>query len=217
MASLSQWAQSDQFTLPVYFMPILQKYYSLPDAFQMDTNYSDTARPEMLAHLRWVARISLWIGIGAGVGLAVVLYLLTSTAGQSYGGLIQSYSLAQYRLGPAMLIGGLFLLVLTAALTGLIALYSSFRVAGPLFRLSSNLEVAISQGPVKPVPIRDSDDLHREALLLEEALGNLASYYDGLRLEIDQAIGQLDVGKVWLADRRAICTRLLERTSRALI
>ena len=183
----------------------------------MKTNFSVTDRPEMLAHLRWVARISLWIGIGAGAGLAVVLYLLTNLTGQSYGGLIQSYSLAQYRLGPAMLIGGLFLLVLTAALTGLIALYSSFRVAGPLFRLSRNLEVAISRGPVKPVPIRDTDDLHQEALLLEEALGALASHYDGLRLDIDQAIGQLDVGDVPLADRQAICTRLQERMNRALI
>lgn len=171
----------------------------------------------MLAHLRWVARISLWIGIGAGAGLAVVLYLLTNTAGQSYGGLIQSYSLAQYRLGPAMLIGGLILLGLTAALTGLIALYSSFRVAGPLFRLSRNLEVATSHGPVTPVPIRDSDDLHQEALLLEEALGTLATHYDGLRLDIDEALGQLDVGEVSLADRWAICARLQERISRALV
>ena len=181
----------------------------------MKTNFSAIDRPEMLVHLRWVARISLWIGIGAGVGLTVVLYLLTNTTGQSYGGLIQSYSLAQYRLGPAMLIGGLILLGLTAALTGLIALYSSFRVAGPLFRLSRNLEVAIRQGPVKPVPIRDSDDLHREALLLEEALGTLASHYDGLRLDIDQALVQLDVGELSLAERRAICTRLQERVSRS--
>jgi hypothetical protein len=183
----------------------------------MKTNFPAIDRPEMLAHLRWVARISLWIGIGAAVGLAVLLYLLTNTTGQSYGGLIQSYSLAQYRLGPAMLIGGLFLLVLTAALTGLIALYASFRVAGPLFRLSRNLEVAINQGPVKPVPIRDSDDLHQEAQLLEVALGTLATHYDGLRLEIDQALGQLAVGEVPQADRLAICTRLQERISRALV
>ena len=169
----------------------------------------------MLVHLRWVARISLWIGIGAGVGLAVLLYLLTNTTGQTYGGLIQSHSLAQYRLGPAMLIGGLFLLVLTAALTGLIALYSSFRVAGPLYRLSRNLEAAVSLGPVKPVPIRESDDLHQEAELLEVALGNLASHYDGLRLEIDQALTQLEVGELTIADRQAICSRLQERVSRA--
>jgi len=183
----------------------------------MTTNFSVTDCPEMLAHFRWVARISLWIGICAGAGLAVVLYLLTNTTGQSYGGLIQSYSLAQYRLGPAMLIGGLFLLVLTASLTGLIALYSSFRVAGPLFRLSRNLEVAISRGPVKPVPIRESDDLHQEAQLLEEALGALASHYDGLRLDIDQALVQMDVGELTLADRRAICTRLQEGVARARI
>lgn len=181
----------------------------------MKTNFSGADRPEMLAHLRWLGRISLWIGIGAAAGLAVVLYLLTKLMGQSYGGLIQSYSLAQYRLGPAMLIGGLILLGLTASLTGLIALYSSFRVAGPLFRLSRNLEVAISQGPVRPIPIRDSDDLHQEALLLEDALGTLASYYDGLRLDIDQALARMDVGEVPLADRRAICTRLQERVSRA--
>lgn len=183
----------------------------------MKTNYSAMDLPDMLSHLRWVGRISLWIGLCAGAGLALVLYLLTNSTGQSYGGVFQAHSLTQERLGPAMLLGGLFLLGFIAALTGLIALYASFRVAGPLFRLSRNLEVAISQGPVTPVPIRDTDDLHQEALLLQEALGSLASHYDGLRLDIDEAIGQLDVGDLSLADRRVICTRLQERTSRALV
>lgn len=181
----------------------------------MESISSTEDRPEMLLHLRWVARISLWIGGCAALGLSIVLYLLTNTTGQDYGGLIQAYSQAQYRLGPAMLIGGLFLLAFTALLTGVIALYSSFRVAGPLFRLSRNLESAISQGPVKPVSIRDTDDLHQEAALLEQALGNLASHYESLQREIDQALAQMDGRPISVADRQAICTRLQEGISRA--
>lgn len=171
----------------------------------------------MLLHLGWVARISLWIGGCAGLGLSVVLYLLshTTATGQDYGGLIQAYSLAQYRLGPTILIGGLFLLAFTALLTGLIALYSSFRVAGPLFRLSRNLESAISQGPLKPVSIRDSDELHQEADLLAHALSNLASHYDALQREIDQALTEMDGRQISEADRQVICARLQEGISRA--
>lgn len=171
--------------------------------------------PEILFHLRWVAKIALSVGAVAAAGLAVVLYVLTDTTGATYGELIRSRSIAQHQLGPALLIGGLFLLAFTAILTWLITLYSSFRIAGPLFRLSRNLETSIAQGPGRPVPIRESDRLHREAALLEESFDALASHYGKISDEVDRAIRQVDAGKMTRDERLAISARLNECLARA--
>jgi hypothetical protein len=181
----------------------------------METTVHTGESPEILFHLRWVARIALWVGAVAAAALAVMLYLLTDTASWSYSELIKSHSITQHNLGPALLIGGVFLLGFTAVLTWLIALYSSFRIAGPLFRLSRNLEVSIAQGPVKPVPIRESDRLRQEAALLEESLGVLASHYKELREEVDQALVKMDAGKLGEGERLAISARLKKGLERA--
>lgn len=181
----------------------------------MDTTPRSDDSPEILFHLRWVAKIALSVGAVAAAGLAIMLFALTDTSGTSYGELVKSRSVAQQLLGPALLIGGFFLLAFTATLTWLIALYSSFRIAGPLFRFSRNLEASISRGPGKPVPIRTTDRLHPEAALLEDALGALAEHYEGLRDEVDQALRHADAGGITAEERLAISMRLKKRLERA--
>lgn len=173
--------------------------------------------PEILFHLRWVAKIALSVGAASSAGLVIMLYVLTDSSGTSYGELIKSHSVTQYHLGPALLIGGFFLLGFTAVLTWLITLYSSFRIAGPLFRLARNLETSITQGPGKPVPIRESDRLRGEAALLEDSLSALTSHYDGIREALDQSIRQADSGAITPDERRAICAQLKKNLQRAHI
>lgn len=173
--------------------------------------------PEILFHLRWVANIALWVGALAAAGLACVLLLLTDANGESYGAMIQSHSIAQHRLGPALLIGGFFLLAVTAVLTWLIALYSSFRIAGPLWRLSRNLEASIRLGPVPPVPIRDSDRLHAEAALLEQSVAAVTGHYADLRQELDQALQQLASAELTPDERGVICDKLKKTLEHARI
>lgn len=173
--------------------------------------------PEILFHLRWVAKIALWIGVVAAAGLGTMLYALTDTTGESYGALIKSHSIAQYRLGPALLIGGFFLIAFSALLTWLITLYSSFRIAGPLYRLSRNLENSISQEPAKLTPIRDSDRLQQEATMLREGLSALASHYAGLREQVDQAIMKLDADEVSLDERHFIFDGLKKQLEHARV
>lgn len=180
----------------------------------METTTPAADPPDILFHLRLVAKIALSVGALAAAGLVSMLYLLTDTTGVSYGELIKSHSIAQYRLGPALLIGGLFLLAFTATLTWMIGLYSSFRTAGPLFRLSRNLEASIAEGPGKPVPIRASDRLHAEAALLADALDTLAVNYEHLRTEVDQALARLEAGEISLDERRAISARLKKHLDR---
>lgn len=174
----------------------------------MNTKLRTGESAEIMFHLRWVGKIALLVGATAAAGLVAMLYALTDGGGQSYGELIQSHSITQHRLGAALLIGGFFLLTFTAILTWLIALYSSFRIAGPLFRLSRNLEVSISRGPVKPVPIRNSDRLRREAALLEAGLGVLASHYGGMREDVDHVLKQIEAGALPPDDRSAVLARL---------
>lgn len=155
---------------------------------------TDSKRPAILSHLRWVAKIALSVGALAATGLAIVLYALTDTSGASYHQLIQSHSVAQQYLGPTLLIGGCFLLAFTAVITWLIALYSSLRIAGPLFRFSRNLETSIAQGPTRPIPIREDDELQRETRQLADAIAAVSDHYAGLRNEIDRILRKLDSG-----------------------
>ena len=171
--------------------------------------------PEILFHLRSVAKIALWVGAVAAAGLGAMLYVLTDATGESYGALIKSHSIVQYRLGPALLIGGAFLVAFSAILTWLITLYSSFRIAGPLFRLSRNLESSISLGPVKPLPIRNSDRLQRESAMLKEGLTSLSSHYAGLREDVDQAIKRLEAGEISLDERLSIFNELKKKLAHA--
>ena len=181
----------------------------------MNTTSPFAETPEILFHLRWVAKIALWVGTVATVGLGAMLYVLTDTTGESYGALIKSHSIVQYRLGPALLIGGFFLVSFSAILTWLITLYSSFRIAGPLFRLSHNLDISIDLGPVKPIPIRNSDRLQQEAAMLKEGLAALSSHYGGLREEVDQAIKKLEAGEVSLDERHFIFDVLKSKLAHA--
>ena len=174
----------------------------------MNTPHSTVDSPEILFHLRWVAKIALLIGALAATGLVLMLYVLTDATGETYSALIESHSVAQYRLGWALLIGGFFLLAFSAILTWLITLYSSFRIAGPLFRLARNLATSVSQDPVKPIPIRVSDRLQAESAMLEGALGGLQSHYGAMRKEIDQALAQLDTNGLDTTARRDVIDRL---------
>lgn len=170
---------------------------------------------EILFHLRWVSKIAFWIGSTAAIGLIIVLFFITGDAGTAYEELIQSRSLAQHQLGPALLIGGIFLISFGALLTWLITLYSSFRVAGPLFRLTRNLAASIGDRPEKPIPIRSADRLQSEAALLASSLSILASHYKGLRDEVDHALRQSETLDVTPPNRQSVCDSLKSRLDHA--
>ncbi len=158
-----------------------------PPAAAAATDQDDS--PEILFHLRWVGRIALLVGALAALGLAGFLYLVADPAGHTYGELIQSHSITQGLLRPGLIVGGVFLLAIAAVITWMIALYSSFRIAGPLFRFSRNLRVAIAKGARTPIPIRQGDRLHAEARMLHEALTAVHDYYATLDAAIAAARG----------------------------
>ncbi len=181
----------------------------------MQASSRPTHRAEIHFHLRWVAKIALSVGAMAAAGLALMLTLLTDGRGTAYGELIQSHSAIQENLTPALLVGGLVLVSCTGVLTWFVALYSSFRIAGPLFRFTRNLETAIELGPVRPVPIRNHDKLHADARLLEQALLAMETHYREIRDEIDRALVELDRGQFDASQRQATALKLARLIKRA--
>lgn len=136
-------------------------------------------------HVRLVGKLGLSVGIAAGTVLLLTLTLIAHYSGESYGQVIRAHALARQYLGPAMLVAGLALLAIIGVITWLIALYSSFRIAGPLHRFSRNLELACAIGPIVPIKIREEDALQKEAQRVEEALSTVRFHLAALRKEAD--------------------------------
>ncbi len=153
----------------------------------------------LLFHLKMVAKIALSVSALACAGLLSVLFLLTDQRGESYGQIIGGYSLASQNLGPALLVFGLAMLAFAGVVTWVIALYSSFRIAGPLYRFAQNLELEIEHGPAAPVAIRRRDQLQREWREFDASMAVLHSHFSDLRqalAQAEQAGAELDPGSL---------------------
>jgi len=133
-----------------------------------------------------VAKIGLSVSALACVGLLSVLFLLTDQRGTSYGHIVGVHSLASQNLGTALLVFGLAMLAFAGITTWVIALYSSFRIAGPLYRFAQNLEMEIEQGPAVPVAIRRRDQMQREWKVFEASMAVLHGHFSDLRQALAQ-------------------------------
>ncbi len=164
-------------------------------------------------HVRLVGKLGLSVGVAATAVLLLTLTLITHDGGESYGQIVQAHALTRQYLGPAMVVAGLVLLAIIGVITWLIALYSSFRIAGPLYRFSRNLELATAIGPVVPIKIRKDDALQQEAQAVDEALTAVRAHLAALRVEAEALESAL------LADDSVLyeeaLARLKERERRA--
>lgn len=138
--------------------------------------------PPIFFHLKLVAKVSLAVGALAALVLLAVLTLITGATGETYGDIIRLHSLTRQQLGPAMLVAGLLLVAVTGAVTCLIVYYTSFRVAGPLYRFSQNLKLARTDGQAVPLALRRGDALGQQALAIEQALGAVRAHGAALAL-----------------------------------
>ncbi len=144
-----------------------------------------TDKPNLF-HLKWVAKIALLMAAVAAVGLLLVVFLATDDKGASYVSIISSHSLTQQNLVPAMGVFALLTVVVAAVFTWLIALYASFRIAGPLFRFAQNLKVIIKDSFAVPMAIRQTDMLQREWHEFETGQARLRMHYRELREALDK-------------------------------
>jgi len=149
-------------------------------------------QPLLVFRLNLVGKVALMVGAVACAGLVLVLLFITDKSGTSYGEIVRSNNFTRNSLGPAMLVAGLILVAFSAVITWLVSLYSSFRIAGPLFRFARNLEAMIEKGPSTPVPIRRKDRLQLEGQQFARSIASLQAHYGAVREVADRAAAQLE-------------------------
>lgn len=150
--------------------------------------------PLIFFHLRLIAKISLAVAALAALALLALLTLIGADAGDSYGAIIRSRSLTREYLGVAMLAAGLMLIAATGVITWLIVLYSSHRIAGPLYRFSQNLKLAIASDSMQLIDLRQGDALVPQAAGVKLAVSTLREHYRAAKAASDQALAALGAG-----------------------
>lgn len=167
--------------------------------------------PVIFFHLKWVAKIALGVGILAIAGLLLVLFFITDDRGAEYGRIILNHSLTELSLAPAILVFGLSMVSLAGMLTWLISLYSSFRIAGPLYRFSQNLKNALAHPSAPLQAIRTGDLLQAEWRAVDAGMTRLSEHYADLALalgEAEQALSSAEDDR--LSTMRGALARLQE-------
>lgn len=147
--------------------------------------------------LKLIGRISLWFSFLAIVGM-LIIYFSISSPGDSYHQNIRELSISQKNLPWVMLVTGLILIMFTGIITWMITLYSTFRIAGPLFRFSRNVEEWIKHEKCNTVPLRKEDSLQEESHLMEETINTLYEYLGANKTLLKQALQAADSGDIKL-------------------
>lgn len=137
-------------------------------------------------HVRLIAHIAISTSTIAVLLLLGAVLFATDEQGTGYAQLVKSHVITRQNLDTALLVAGLCLLALVMAITWLVSLYASFRVAGPMFRFCRNLEGAAQLR--RPLPIREEDSLHEVSEQLIAAVEGVRGHYAGL----DEALVRLD-------------------------
>ena len=151
--------------------------------------------PLIFFHLKLVAKVGVAVAALAALVLGVVVWLITNGAGDSYQAVIRSNSLTRQHLGMAMLLAGLLLVAITGLITWLIVLYTSFRVAGPLYRFSQNLKFADSMEAGELTKLRKGDALLAQAAGIQQAVAMLRQHRADLKAAALDAANALATGR----------------------
>ena len=144
--------------------------------------------------VRLVAKIGLSVAVVCGLGLLLALVLLSDERASGYRQIIGALHRAEQNLGPMMLVFGLAMASFVGILTWLFSLYASFRIAGPLFRISRNLEQQIKHESIMPVPIRATDSLQREWTAFDASIAALRAQDEELRQALSEVEAALANG-----------------------
>lgn len=151
-------------------------------------------RPLIFLHLKLVAKVGLCLSVLSVLTICAVLLVLGGASGESYEALVRSNSQMRQHLNEAMLLGGLALVAVTGLVTWLIVLYSSFRIAGPLFRLSQNLKLANESDSLKLIDLRQGDALNKQADDIKQAVSALRQHRVEITQRVDEALLALEAG-----------------------
>lgn len=169
----------------------------MPDA---TSTVEPTSPPAVVVHLHLVAKLALWTGLSSGIVLTAILYYLDYAPDSSYASMFHSLIMTRQQLRPALITSGSILLAMTGLVTWLIAIYSTYRVAGPLHQFTQNLILQIENGPCTVGDLTGSDNLKNEQLRLAGAANRLQYHYDSFSELTDLALAQLELEQPNLGD-----------------
>jgi hypothetical protein len=125
-----------------------------------------------------IGRVALCISLVSAVLLVVLFaYMIVIHEGDEYLSSFQSLSYTRKMLFPLAAGSGLLIVGFSGIVTWLVGIYSSYRVAGPLFRFTANIEIDIDQKTPPLIRLRSSDTLQRETELLELAVLAVNTHY----------------------------------------
>jgi hypothetical protein len=148
-----------------------------------DSHLYDLSLP-LRRQLRLAARAALGVSLFALLTLMGTLYFLFRGQSDSYYQVIASLTRSQDQLITAMLLGGAIIVLVAGLMVWFIVLYSSARIAGPLYRFTRNVELEINEGLVQTVQLRKGD-------YLQELSDKLANAVTSLRQRNERQIGPL--------------------------
>ena len=182
-------------------------------------NKQPNRRPALLVHLSLISNIAVVTSLVCVVGLLVLSYHLFPEFAGNYLAVVSAYAISREQMVPSMLFVTLLMISVTGIITWSIALYSSFRIAGPIYRMCRNIEQAISEPVASSLPLRQEDFLQAESQELIAAIDRLNNHYDQLEVEIDDAFellqSQQDDG-IRVAKIQGIVERITELDQRVL-
>lgn len=161
--------------------------------------------------LKLAGRVALGVALLSALVLTGMLLLITDNRNRAYLEVITAHQLTQDSLLPAMLVAGLALVVISAGISGLIALRASFRYAGPIYRIELNLRRALVEGPVTGIPIRHDDGMQLEFQQFNLALNSLREHHDALQT----ALAEVAAASTNISVRDAAMVRLHQIDSHA--
>jgi sensor histidine kinase YesM len=159
-------------------MPINDSQYPKIKANQNSRNIATSGL------FKRVAQAALMVSFVSAICLGIFIFTIKIPE-DNYFLMLQSLSLSKAHLSTVLFIVGTFLVGTTAITTYFITLYSSFRVAGPLFRFARNLEFGHQhEFPMPHIKVRSYDYFQDECHLMDESINVLLSHYESLQSQV---------------------------------
>ncbi|MBF0585166.1 MAG: hypothetical protein HQL80_13165 [Magnetococcales bacterium] len=144
----------------------------------------------LIAHFHAVGKISLYAALATAILLVITIYYLSGVEGEGYLAIFNTHAFTKKQLGLALFIAGSVLVVVTGLITWSVILYSTFRVAGPLYPLSRSLEGLILDGSAMIRNRRKTDALSDEYLRFSGGSKRLQFHYDTMHELVELALVQ---------------------------
>lgn len=144
-------------------------------------------------YLQLISKLSISIFLMTTLTLLVSLVLAFANHDSSYSGFINSQTITRHNLQIVLVIASIFLLSVTALITWLICLYSSFKVAGPLYRFTQNLLHA--PDPDSMLPVRSNDIFQELSSNILSSAKTIQQHEFAIKTTIEQCLYELDKTK----------------------